>query len=251
MKLLLLSITFISLFANQGVAQFCTPGSNFADSTYGVWPDIETNFPLVSQNVSYSTDINFKVPSTVTAELDATGQFVGTPIQDFEITGVNGLPTGLSYACNISSCQYLGGANGCANIYGTTSAATGIYPVTIDVDATVLVELLPGFPIPIVQSVSFDGYNIVIGTAGIVEQVIAPLIVYPNPTNSEISIEGITESMQVNEISIFNIEGKVVANRNETDVTNFKFDLSSIKSGIYFVDVSHASGIETIKFIKQ
>lgn len=251
MKLILLSITFVLLFATTGTAQSCTPGANYADSSYGVWPNIATNLPIATQNVPYSAVINFKVPATVTAELDETGQFVGTPIQDFEVTGVNGLPSGFSYACNIATCQYLGGENGCASIYGTC-ATTGIYPVTIDVDATVLVSLLPGLPpIPVVQTVSFDGYFIEVGTAGTIVQFIEPITAFPNPANEEIKIQGITPSMQANEISIVNIEGKVVANRKMTNTTNLTFDISLLKAGIYFVNVSLANGIETIKFVKQ
>jgi len=57
--------------------------------------------------------------------------------------------------------------------------------------------------------------------------------------------------MKANQISILNIEGKVVAEREIKDVLNTTFDLSAVKAGIYFVNVSHASGNKTVKFIKQ
>ena len=256
MKLLLLSLTFAVFTANNLGAQSCTPGSNFADSTYGVWPSPATNFPAALINVPYSTDVNFKVPSTITDEIAAVipeaAMLVGFPIQSFKIIGVTGLPTGFLYACNVSSCQYLGGSNGCANIYGTSVAPAGSYPVSIDVQVTVLVSLAPGVPpIPITQPTSFDGYTIELGNAGAIEQIIAPISVSPNPANNEIKIEGITASMKANQISILNIEGKVVAEREIKDVLNTTFDLSALKAGIYFVNVSHASGNKTVKFIKQ
>ena len=108
---------------------------------------------------------------------------------------------------------------------------------------------MPG--VPITQSTSFDGYSIELGNAGTIEQIIAPITVSPNPANNEIKIEGITASMKAKQISILNIEGKVVAEREIKDVLNTTFDLSALKSGIYFVNVSHASGNKTVKFIKQ
>lgn len=105
-KLLILSLSTFLLNAVSW-AQSCTPGANYVDSTYGVWPDTTQNLPSALVNIAYSADVNFKVPATVTAELDATGQFVGSPIQGFTVTGLTGLPTGFNYACNISSCTYL------------------------------------------------------------------------------------------------------------------------------------------------
>jgi hypothetical protein len=232
-------------------AQSCTPGANFVDSTYGVWPDTTQNFPPALANVAYSTDLNFKVPATVTAELDATGQFVGSPIQGFTVTGVNGLPNGFNYACNISSCAYAGGANGCANIWGTT-ATPGTFPITIDVSATVLVTLLPGFPpTPVTQTVSFPGYKIVVGSAGVIDGIISPISVSPNPANSSITVNGITSAMNASEIVLTNIEGKTMETRTIDHTNNLTFDLSGLNAGIYFIHVAHAGGVETVKFLKN
>ena len=189
MKLLLLSLTFAVFTANNLGAQSCTPGSNFADSTYGVWPSPATNFPAALVNVPYTTDVNFKVPSTITDEIAAVipeaARLVGAPIQSFKITNVSGLPAGFAYVCNISSCEYLGGSNGCANIYGTSVAAAGSYPAAIEFDITVLISLFPGLPgVPITQSTSFDGYSIELGNAGTIEQIIAPITVSPYPANN-------------------------------------------------------------------
>ncbi len=250
MKLLLLSLTFTAFTSIYVGAQSCIPGTNFADSSYGIWPSPATNFPAAVINAPYTTDINFKVPTTITddivAVLPAAAIALDAPIQSFKLTGVTGLPTGFNYACNIPSCQYDGGSNGCANIYGTSNAPAGLYPVTIEIDVTIL---LGGFPLT--QPAAFDGYSILLGTAGTIEQIIAPITVSPNPANNEIKIEGITASMKANQISILNIEGKVVAERVIKDVLNTTFDLSAVKAGIYFVNVSHASGNKTVKFIKQ
>ena len=141
-KLILSSLFTIVYFASY--AQSCTPGANFVDSTYGVWPSPATNFPAALVSVPYTTDVNFKVPSTITDEIAAVipeaAMLVGAPIQSFKITNVSGLPAGFAYVCNISSCEYLGGSNGCANIYGTSVAAAGSYPAAIEFDITVLIS---------------------------------------------------------------------------------------------------------------
>ena len=249
-KLLILSLSIFLLNAASW-AQSCTPGANYVDSTYGVWPDTTQNLPPALVNVAYSADVNFKVPATVTAELDPSGNFVGSPIQGFTVTGLTGLPSGYNYACNNSSCTYAGGANGCANIYGTTATA-GIYPITIEVSATVLVTLFPGLPpTPVTQGASFPGYKIVVGSAGVIEGVIAPISVSPNPANSIVTLNGITSAMNATEVVLTNVEGKMIEKRNLTTNANLTFDLNGLNTGIYFIHVAHANGVEIVKFLKN
>jgi hypothetical protein len=247
MKKLLLSFAAIGLLAWSFEAQSCIPGANFVDSTYGVWPDTTQNFPPAAANVAYSTDLNFKVPATVPAELSA--QYAGSAIQSFTVTGVVGLPSGYNYACNITSCTYAGGANGCANIWGTT-ATTGTYPITIELDATVMVSLIPGFPPAPVQvpgGVSFGGYKIIVGTAGLITTVVEPLSIYPTPSNGEVSIKGIV----ADELTITNLNGQVILRKNVSGQTQTNLDLSSLNAGVYFVNTLGALGKETIRFIKN
>jgi hypothetical protein len=56
MKKLILSSLFTIVYL-VSYAQSCTPGANFVDSTYGVWPDTTQNFPQADPNVFYSTDL--------------------------------------------------------------------------------------------------------------------------------------------------------------------------------------------------
>jgi hypothetical protein len=256
MKKLLLSLAAILSFGISANAQSCTTNQAWADTTsYGVIPDTVVNFPGGSVNQPYSTDLNFKVPSTVTAELagsdPAAQAVIGSPIQGFVVDSVVGLPNGFDFACNMPNCSYSGGANGCANIFGTTTTS-GSYDIDIYITATVLVTLFPGFPpAPFPQSTSFTGYKIVIGTTGTIEQIIAPIKVLPNPAISQITIDGITNSMKATTITISDIEGKVIAQRELSSNASKTFDISEMKSGIYFVNVNHVSGVEQVKFVKE
>ena len=247
MKKLLLSALFATTYALSW-GQSCTPGVNFVDSTYGIWPDTTQNLPPADPNVPYSTDINFKVPSTVTAEIDPSGQFVGSVIQQFTIDAVQGLPPGFDFACNISNCTYLGGANGCANLYGTTDSVA-VFPVTVDITATVLVVLFPGLPpTPVTQTVSFDGYKIVVGSGGTIDQVINPLSLQPNPATATIEVAGLFAGGS-SVVTLRDLSGKTIEVL-QTNASSVTFDLSKLASGSYLIELTDSFGIQQQKFVK-
>ena len=161
MKKLLLSVLAVASFSFVSNAQSCSPNAIYADSAYGVWPDTTTNLPLASQNVFYSTNLDFAVPATVTADLvgsDPTAQaFIGSTINNFKVTGVDGLtPVSLQYVCSAPNCQYPGGAHGCANVYGTPTQ-TGTFPLTINITANLTV-----FFQSLDYPTSFSGYKVVV-----------------------------------------------------------------------------------------
>lgn len=247
MKKLLLSALFATTYALSW-GQSCTPGVNFVDSTYGIWPDTTQNLPPADPNVAYSTDINFKVPSTVTAEIDPSGQFVGSVIQQFTIDAVQGLPPGFDFACNISNCTYLGGANGCANLYGTTDSVA-VFPVTVDITATVLVVLFPGLPpTPVTQTVSFEGYKIVVGSGGTIDQVINPLSLQPNPATATIEVAGLFAG-NASVVTLRDLSGKTIEVL-QTTASSVTFDLSKLASGSYLIELTDAFGTQQQKFVK-
>ena len=247
MKKLLLSALFATTYALSW-GQSCTPGVNFVDSTYGIWPDTTQNLPPADPNVAYSTDINFKVPSTVTAEIDPSGQFVGSVIQQFTIDAVQGLPPGFDFTCNISNCTYLGGANGCANLYGTTDSVA-VFPVTVDITATVLVVLFPGLPpTPVTQTVSFDGYKIVVGSGGTIDQVINPLSLQPNPATATIEVAGLFAGGS-SVVTLRDLSGKTIEVL-QTNASSVTFDLSKLASGSYLIELTDSFGTQQQKFVK-
>ena len=247
MKKLLLSSLFTMTYLLSW-SQSCTPGANFVDSTYGIWPDTTQNLPPALPNVAYSTDINFKVPSTVTAEIDPSGQFVGSVIQQFTVDALQGLPPGFDFACNNSNCTYLGGVNGCANIFGTTDSVA-VFPVSVDVTATVLVVLFPGLPpTPVTQSVSCDGYKIVVGSGGQIEQIINPISLEPNPANTTIAVSGLMNGSN-STLTLRDLTGKVIEVIETTSSTT-SFDLTKLSNGTYLIEVSDVFGSQQQKFVK-
>lgn len=254
MKKLLLVVSLMTIAASNLNAQTCTPGAgypgaNWADTIYGAYPDTITNFPGATSGVPYSADLTFKVPAEVTPNLDPSGAFVGSPIDHFVVDSVVGLPTGFDFGCNIANCTYPGGTLGCANLYGTTTQ-TGLFPVEIFITATVMITVPIIGQTPVEQSTSFTGYKILVGTAGLIEGVLNPIAVYPNPANDKITITGLDKQLNISSMVITNMEGKAV---KTIDVTSSSMDVNidGIENGIYFVVVNHSAGTETVKFIKE
>lgn len=255
MKKLLLFISITVLTAISASAQ-CTPGANFADSTYGVWcdcvdvveaPDTITYFPNGTVGVPYSEDMNFKVPATVTPEIDPT--FAGSPINYFDVTGVTGLPPGITYGCNTSSCHYLGGDNGCANLIGVPTTA-GIYNIAIEVTGNITITV-GGFPIAVDQDIVFDGYRIVIDAVAGVSQIITPnFLVYPNPAVDAVTLIGMN-GVEVQSINVVNTSGAVVRSITDVNKTDVTIDVNNMEEGIYFIHVETASSKEVIRFVKK
>lgn len=249
MKKLLLAVALVGAAFSSANAQSCTPGANYADSIYGAWPDTIQNFPMAASGVAYSTDLNFKVPDQVTANLDPTGVFVGSPIQGFVVDSVVGLPAGMDFGCNVASCSYPGGANGCANLYGTPTT-TGTYPVEIFITATVLVDIPFVGQQPVDQPTSFTGYKIIVGTAGTIEAVLNPIEVHPNPASDKITISGLNSQLNISSVVLTNMEGKVIR-IIEVSAATVDVAIDGMESGVYFVVVNHDGGKETVKFIKE
>jgi len=245
MKRLLLSIAVMTFGASVAMAQ-CTPditapAPNYADSTFGAWPDTTTNFVSGAVGIPYAQELQFKVPTDAG---DVDPLLAGSTIQSFTVDAVNGLPPGLGYACNISNCQFVGGTVGCALLSGTPTTL-GTYPVTIDVTGVVVI-----FCFPANAPYTFVGYEIIIGTAGEVELVYNPFKVVPNPANDKINIQGLTK-FNVSDIQITNMDGKVMRTMNATGLASMEVSLDGFANGIYFVNVNHANGKEVVKFIKE
>ncbi len=240
MKKLLLSLALVSLTAANLNAQSCTPGANFQDSTFGVWPDTVQNLPPADANVFYSTDLNFKAPQNA-ADIDPS--VVGT-INDFTVNNVTGLPAGISYACNSANCFYLGGENGCANVYGTATQ-TGVYPIEIEITANVDI----GFGIVIPYTETFSGYRIEVGNAGTISLAKDKFEVYPNPANNEVTINGL-ENLNITSLEIVSMAGTTVKTYDNVNTPSFNMNIGDIQNGMYFIKINHEI-TELVKFIKK
>ena len=154
-KLLLLLFAFTAY--NLSFSQ-CTPDPLYADSSWGIWPDEQTNFMSGDIGVAYQQIVNFKVPLDA-GDIDSA--FAGVPVDSVVLNNVSNLPPGISYACNVPSCTWYGDSAGCANIDGMPTT-NGSFQITLDITGWVTIFFNP-FP----QTFTYDGYVINIGPVGI------------------------------------------------------------------------------------
>jgi uncharacterized repeat protein (TIGR01451 family) len=75
------------------------------------------------------------------------------------------------------------------------------------------------------------------------------IVVYPNPSDSFIRIEA---SIQFNNISILDIQGRVVLTQNTTEnAFNSSIDISNLSKGVYVIQLETSKGKLTKKLIKE
>ena len=180
-KLLLLLFTFTAY--NLSISQ-CTPDPLYADSSWGIWPDEQTNFMSGDIGVAYQQIINFKVPIDA-GDIDSA--FAGVPVDSVVLNNVSNLPPGISYACNVPSCTWYGDSAGCANIDGMPTT-NGSFQITLDITGWVTIFFNP-FP----QTFTYDGYVINIGPVGIDSYHLTTNTfkldnAIPNPANNECKV---------------------------------------------------------------
>ena len=73
------------------------------------------------------------------------------------------------------------------------------------------------------------------------------LKVYPSPTSNYLNLEGPKENYS---LQILNIQGQLFHELNNIS-GHQNIDISFLPSGLYFLNVSHNKGYQTIRFIKQ
>ncbi|PKP08483.1 MAG: hypothetical protein CVU09_15705 [Bacteroidetes bacterium HGW-Bacteroidetes-4] len=76
----------------------------------------------------------------------------------------------------------------------------------------------------------------------------AQIRMFPNPVQNELTIES---SARVNKVAIYDLTGKLVAEKSYQNLTNVKVDVADLISGVYMVQVSHENGtVSSRKLVK-
>ena len=107
-----------------------------------------------------------------------------------------------------------------------------------------------GVTAPVTQSESFGGYELVVGTAGTIEEIITPITIAPTPGHDNISIKGITSKMKANFVEIVNLNGQI-AQSQAINSSNCDINIRNLDSVIYIARVHYLNGIKNIRFIKN
>ena len=274
MKRLLLTI-IVAIFSLASYSQ-CTP-LPYQDSLYNIWPDTIQNLPIVTQGVSYSSTLTIKTPTTLIeaaagdssqTRIDSTilgfqiNQYIGDwPVDSMELISLSGLPNGLTYGCDISSCMLPGDFLTCAYLTGITNDPVGVYPIDIlvnvythgDIQVPLIgaypivtdlysalgsYEAVPGYKVVINSSTGFELYN---------SNEFSLLESFPNPSNGNMSIQFNSPSVRDIELFITDIYGRVIYENYFLSKVGLNIiELSeNIESGMYIYTVKTQNSISS------
>ena len=236
---ILLQVLIINYLHGQ-----CIPNPDYADSTWGIWPDTTTNFAPANLNNSYAQNIDFKVPNDA-GLLNVS--YTGFSITSITLDNVNNLPPGLEYVCDNSNCSWNGDDLGCAFISGIPTV-TGTFDITLDVTVNIS-SFFGNIPVP----QSFGGYRIIVnGQLGISNNELTILKAIPNPANQSSVIHFNSPSITTVNFKLINILGEVVqTSLVESKIGENKFNLntSSLKNGVYIYSICDGTDIITNRLV--
>ena len=276
MKKIIITLSVFLTYTMGGNAQ-CTPNPIFTMSPIpGVYPPNipVSGIPLVGisdgqVNVPYSQtltlvvledttmDISFlldMIDPTITPLMNSAGISTVMTVDVNHVTyDITGLPNNLTYACDINSCQYPSGVNGCIAISGTP-IQSGTFP--IDVNMTINVQI-PAITIPVVGTVIYPGsgqdipsfpgqqYDLLIdGSSGVEVQKIEKFTIYPNPT-SDIAI---LEFDGKKDVKVFDNLGREVFSKKNVNAT-LKLSKEQLGTGLFIIEIAGKNKIWREKLI--
>lgn len=264
MRKLLLSISILFTFSLTTNAQ-CTPNPIFTMSPIpGVYPpNIPIpGIPLVGisdgqVNVPYSQtltlivledttmDIGFlldMIDPTITPLMNSVGISTTMTVDvNHVVYDISGLPNNLTYTCDITSCQYPSGINGCIDINGTP-IQSGTFP--IDANMTINVQI-PAITVPIVGTVIYPGsgqdiptfpgqtYDLFIdGGSGVPVQETKKFTMYPNPTSNVAFLE----MMGRKHVKVYDNLGRIIFTQNNVTST-LELSKEKLGAGIFIIEI--------------
>lgn len=250
-------VSFNAAFAGGGCVIDTTNTSFFSPT-----PD---SIPCIERGVTYDQAIQIYV-----AETFDIGPMVGAPpgiilltVDSLQIDSLTGFPNGINYVINPFNGFFLGGDNGCANMYGQTSDPAGNYPLNIY--GYIAVSGIPqgfGFPpdtmfdLATAQSFS-DMFNL---SVDVIEQgaVCRPasgvnnfnatlnslMSVYPNPNSGLFEFKLNTGSKVNGELNITDVNGRKVYSQllDVNGLYTTTIDLRQLAKGLYNIQLKTAEG---------
>lgn len=240
-KLILLTAIAILAF-NQAIFAQCTPDLTITQS--GIYPNY---LPDATTGTPYSQVLQVRVP----ADTLYSGQTI--PIQSIAITNISGMPASFSYLCVPANCTFPGGGNGCVLFTGNpTVGQEGQYPILIFITATV--ELLPGIPVPIQDTIT--DYVFVINAPMSVNNVnVKSLEVnqnFPNPAINKTTIDFVVQNATSAELKIYNVLGKEIVTKKynaKPGKNTIEIDVREFEDGLYMYSLKTGNAVTTRRMV--
>ena len=233
-SLLLICLTILS--ALQIHAQ-CVP--NTGNTTPGITPDSATGLSAGTVGLAYNQVLQIFVPATTPVEI-SPGNIYLVPVVSVVLNSFTGLPPGLTYACNPSSCLFPGNSNGCAEISGTPTVA-GNFVLTAIITST---GLIFGFPTTQVDTLGYYSINVTGSVSSIYESTGLGFFMNqnsPNPCADFTDIRYVVPSRGEVDFRLFNLIGKEVYRSLLTPdqgENELRFDTRDLAPGVYMYSMT-------------
>ena len=252
MKKLILSIAALVAFTFSGYSQ-CTPDPQF--TVGGIYPDSATGLATAYVGVAYDEVITNVVPADTIIDLGLGPTSV--PFVDVTLDNVTGLPPNFTYSCNPTNCVFPGNSSGCVNIYSTVNPSAsdiGVYPLVIDVTATVSIPFVGNQSQPTVVDYYFieivDQGGVGIGMYN--SESFELKTIYPNPVVDNSRIQFISGKSQQVTFTVMNVLGKTMVNRSITaqrGVNELTISSEDFSNGIYLYSITANGKTSTKRMI--
>lgn len=95
-----------------------------------------------------------------------------------------------------------------------------------------------------------DDFKVTATTLGVNDVLSSKFAVYPNPSNSFVTITN-NDSILLSNVSFTDLNGRTVKNQDFTGVSSAEINVSDLTTGIYFMNVNTDQGMVTKKFVKN
>jgi hypothetical protein len=219
----------------------------------GIWPNAMQGDLNGTENDAFSQVFTVIPPTDTTVNLDtfSLGN-VNVPINHVSVTGIAGLPNGLSYTCNNTNCQWALGTNGCFIIDGTPTES-GTFTVTVTLTTNVEVPFVGGFDLP-----GFDiDYTLIIAPTPVGIETknnyeLSIEKIAPNPFSEKAIVQYTNNGNEDLILNLYNSIGTLVSTTTRTPQkgqNEWIIDGNGLSPGTYMATISNGKAHHTTKVL--
>ncbi len=86
--------------------------------------------------------------------------------------------------------------------------------------------------------------------AGLIEDILEDVNIYPNPTSNVVNIS-LTNAVEVKKVEVLDVKGRVVSVVKDVNNELMEIDMTGFSEGVYFIKILTKDGFNTYKLIKK
>jgi len=248
--LVITSIFWIGLTSNL-FAQCTMDPAVVAANIPGIFPTPVDTLPSGKVGGAYSKDFTIIIPADTTISIPPAPATTLT-VNSVTITGITGLPAGLTHTCDVTSCLWPGNSKGCFVIDGTPTQA-GTFTVSVEVVVNVDAPIIGATDAP-TQNID---YTLVIDPSGVGISPVdgSAFEVYPispNPSTNGAEIKFNAPDYRAVNLTVHNMIGALVMSKQiaaDQGMNTVTFGADDLKAGVYIVTLSDGDSSATKRMV--